>query len=231
MTDTVRQVLALGLAAALAFAVFAIWPGLDLWVTGLFFDPAQGFVAADEGVIDFLRLALWRASEALLLTSFAALIIGLFTRSDVLSIPRRLWGFIVLLYLLAPGLLVDVILKRVWGRARPSDVTEFGGTLPFTPPHQWSDACTRNCSFVAGEVSGAVALAVSLALILHQFRHRMSAATHRAALGLILLLPLFSAYQRIAAGRHFLSDAIFATIFVLLVAAALKALVLQPRKP
>ena len=32
---------------AAAFAIFALWPGLDLWVTGLFYDP--GGRVSDRG--------------------------------------------------------------------------------------------------------------------------------------------------------------------------------------
>jgi membrane-associated phospholipid phosphatase len=45
----------------------------------------------------------------------------------------------------------------------------------------------------------------------------------------ILLVPLFVGVQRIAAGRHFLSDVLLSAIFVLLCALLLKALILKPR--
>ncbi len=47
---------------------------------------------------------IWRVSEALLATALVAAAIGLWTGQDVLAVPRRLWSYIVLLYLLGPGL-------------------------------------------------------------------------------------------------------------------------------
>ncbi|QLQ19882.1 MAG: phosphatase PAP2 family protein [Exiguobacterium profundum] len=66
-------------------------------------------------------------------------------------------GFVLAVYALGTGVLVHGLLKAYWGRARPAQVTEFGGIAAFTPPWLISQECTRNCSFVSGEVSGAVA--------------------------------------------------------------------------
>ena len=218
-------------AILLAFAVFAVWPGLDLWMTGLFYDPVRGFAGLDTGPANTVRLAIWHLSELMLLLSVAALAAGLWTRAAVLGVPRKVWAFIALLYLLAPGLLVDAILKRVWGRARPADVTQFGGVLRFTPPNEIAHQCSKNCSFVAGEMAGAVALAVALAMILHHLRPRLPAWVHRCGMVLVVVLPAYSGFQRIAAGRHFLSDVIFATLVVLLVAVGLRAWMFQPARP
>lgn len=206
------------LSCGLTFAVFARWPGLDLGVTGLFHDPVTGFAAADNGWLNTLRLLIWRLSEVLLAAAIVALIAGLWTGADILSVPRRVWGYVVLLYLLGPGLLVDAVLKPVWGRARPADVAEFGGSLRFTPPHVLSGECARNCSFTAGEVAGAVALAISVLVVLHSLRPRVAPRVWRVAVAATAAIVLFAAFQRIAAGRHFLSDAIFSTLFVAIVA-------------
>lgn len=226
--DPRHQALGLAALAALVFGVFALWPGLDLWVSGLFFDPVTGFDRFAEGGWNLFRLALWRLSVVLMLVSVLALAGGLFRRFAALRAARRLWLYILALYLLAPGLVVDAGLKPFWGRARPAQVTEFGGPLAFTPPHVPAHVCTANCSFVAGEVAGAVALAVALLVLLDQVRHRISPGKRRLLRGMIVLLPIFIAVQRIAAGRHFLSDALLAAIVVLLVAVALKPLILRP---
>ena len=226
--DPLRQMLMLILAAALAFAVFAARPGIDLWVTGLFFNTATGLFSMDSGLPNTIRLAIWRLSEAMLMASVMAVVVGLWTKADVLAVPRRVSAYILTLYLLAPGLLVDGILKRLWGRARPADVTEFGGTLLFTPPHLFAHQCARNCSFVAGEMAGAVALAVAVVMIVHLWKDRISARAYRGAVAVAVLLPVYAGFQRIAAGRHFLSDVIFATLFVLMVAVALRAIMFRP---
>ena len=225
--DVARQVGLLAAMAALVFGIFGLWPGLDLWVSGQFFDPVTGFTPYATGGWNLLRLAVWRLSEVLLAVSILAVLAGLIVSGPALRASRRLWLYICAVYLVAPGLLVDTILKPLWGRARPAQVTEFGGTLAFTPPHVLSRQCTGNCSFVSGEVAGAVALAVALFALLEHSGSRISAPVRVLLQAIILLLPLFVAVQRIAAGRHFLSDALLATIFVLLCAVLLKPLILR----
>ena len=55
--------------------------------------------------------------------------------------------------ILAIGVIVNFILKGLWGRARPEDVIQYGGTQTFTPWFQFSDACMNNCSFVSGDAA------------------------------------------------------------------------------
>jgi lipid A 4'-phosphatase len=228
--DPLRQALILLALAAAAFAVFGLWPGLDLRVSGLFFDPVTGFSAYATGGWNLLRLAIWRLCEFVLAFSILACLASLAAPFPLLRATRRLWPFIATLFILGPGILADFTLKRLWGRARPADVTEFGGPLDFTPPHVIARQCTGNCSFVSGEVSGTVALSIALLLLLDRIRTQISPAAYRNAKVIILLLPLYVAFQRIAAGRHFLSDAIFAALLVLLCAVVLKSLILLPRR-
>lgn len=209
-------------AMALSLMVFILWPALDPWVTGLFRDPASGFSYADKGWPNELRLVVWRLSEALIALAVTAFIAGQIVGGNVLGVGQRIWAYIVLLYLLGPSLLVDGIVKRLWGRARPADTLEFGGSLRFTPPYEWSDQCVKNCSFVSGEVSGAVALAISLLLLLEVLGKSLAAGARACLQVAILSLPVLIALQRIAAGRHFLSDAIFAALFTAMVAVLLR---------
>jgi lipid A 4'-phosphatase len=224
-----QQALTLTAMAAVVFFVFGIWPGLDLWVSGLFFASKTGFDGFASGTWNELRLALWRVSEIVLALSILAYLAQRIAPFPLLRATRHLTGFAAALYLLGPGLLVDVLLKPLWGRARPAQVTDFGGSLAFTPPHVLSHQCTSNCSFVAGEMAGAVALAVVLFLVVDRMKGRITLSQQRIAQALILLVPLFVGVQRIAAGRHFLSDVLLSTIFVLLCAVLLKVLILQRR--
>ena len=50
-------------------------------------------------------------------------------------------------------IVVNVILKNTWGRARPNDILQLGGNQIFTPWYQISDSCITNCSFVSGDAS------------------------------------------------------------------------------
>jgi lipid A 4'-phosphatase len=209
-----------GLALA-AFGLFALWPGIDLAVSGLFHVSGRGFPVADLIWADRLRRAIWGASILLVLGAVPALALAALRRAPVLRLDARDWGFILMLYLLGPGLLVETLLKGHWGRARPADVMQFGGTQSFSAPHEITDQCLRNCSFTAGEVAGAVALAISLALVVARWQGRMGARARRIARAAILAVPVIAGVQRVAAGRHFLSDAVLSALVVGLVAVVL----------
>ena len=100
-------------------------------------------------------------------------------------------------------LVVNVLLKNMWGRARPNDVSYFNGFQDFTPWYKISDACSSNCSFVSGDSS------VGFFLIVFYFITKKNAYLY---LGLILGSLL--GFIRIAAGGHFFSDIIFSQIVV-----------------
>ena len=100
-------------------------------------------------------------------------------------------------------LVVNVLLKNMWGRARPNDISYFGSLQDFTPWYKISSACNSNCSFVSGDSS------VGFFFIIFYFITKKNAYIY---LGLILgsLLGLV----RIIAGGHFFSDIIFSQILV-----------------
>jgi lipid A 4'-phosphatase len=100
-------------------------------------------------------------------------------------------------------LVVNVVLKNMWGRVRPNDVSYFNGFQDFTPWYKISNACASNCSFVSGDSS------VGFLLIVFYFITKKNTYLY---LGLILGSLL--GFVRIAAGGHFFSDIIFSQIVV-----------------
>lgn len=217
-----------GLIAA-GFATFALWPGIDLAVSEVFYRPGSGFVIAGYPPTEAMRMTIWNGSYAVLLLGVVGLPVA-FWRRSFLRLEPRAWATMVMTGIVGPILMVDLVFKPVWGRARPADVTAFGGALPFTPPSQFSGACQANCSFVSGEMSGTTTTAICLLWLLWAWRGHVPAMAYRAGQTAIVILPLFVAWQRIAAGRHFLSDVVFAALFMLLIAGVFLRL-MQPAKP
>ncbi|MDP1669515.1 phosphatase PAP2 family protein [Phaeovulum sp.] len=220
--DRARCALVLCAVFALAVATFVGVPHIDLWFSALFYEADRGgFWLQQVPAATLLRRVLMDLTIAMLLISVAGLAGGLLLRRPVVGVPVRVWGFIVSLYALGPGIIVNLILKAHWGRARPSDVTEFGGTAEFTPAGVISDQCAANCSFTSGEGSSAAALAVSAVLPLYYFAPRLPRWAARLWLALALLLPMAGAMQRVVTGRHFLSDTVFSAVIVAAVALVL----------
>ena len=215
-----RSIAVLAALSIGVFAAFSLWPALDLTVTQSFFD-GHAFSIVDSPGIEPLRLALWDASIAMAVFALAMTFATALLRRPVMGLGVRLWGYILLIFVLGPGLLVNVALKEHWGRARPLNTVNFGGTAQFTPPYQITDQCASNCSFVSGEAAGAMALAIALLLILAANRARLPVWGFWPGQAIAIAVPLFTAWQRVAAGRHFLSDVLLAMLFVALIAAVL----------
>ena len=68
-----------------------------------------------------------------------------------LLLDNRKIIFLLLTLALGPGLLVNGFLKSHWGRARPSEVSTFGGRQSFSPAYVIAHQCRHNCSFVSGD--------------------------------------------------------------------------------
>jgi membrane-associated phospholipid phosphatase len=124
-------------------------------------------------------------------------------------ISGRATVFLIATMVLAPGLLVNVLLKDHWGRPRPIDVTQFGGNQNFVAWWDPRGNCSSNCSFVSGDVAGAVWTIAPAALAPPHWR----ALAYAAALALGVGMGTI----RVMAGAHFPSDVIFAGIFTYLI--------------
>ncbi len=194
------------------FMAFAVLPPIDLWISGVFYDPAAGFWISGRMLPQIARRTIWAASIGMVILSVSAVVRRALLRQYTFGLPTRIWGYILALYVLAPGILVDGLLKRFWGRARPASITQFGGAAEFSLPHEITQNCLRNCSFVAGEVAGAMVLSIALLVILLHVPRK--APLDRRWVVVILAIPLVSAFQRVAAGRHFASDVIMSVLLV-----------------
>ena len=137
--------------------------------------------------------------------------------------PLRGRAAVLLLLTLAlgPGILANVVLKDHWGRIRPIDVAEFGGSGRFTPWWDPRSACSANCSFIAGEPSGAFSTLAPAALAPPQWRP--------LAYGAALVFGAEIGVLRMAAGAHFFTDVAFAGVFMFLVTWALHGLIFRWR--
>ncbi len=201
-----RAILGCFLALSLLFVAF---PGLDNRISGLFYD--DGFYMASQGWVNVLHESVpWFvfASVASLLSVY---VFSRLSRRNVLGIDGKKVTYLLLVMALGAGLVVNVILNDGFGRARPRDIQEFGGTERFTPAYFISSGCDRNCSFSSGESAGAF---FSLAFVLAFKRKRAMAV---AAVGFGVLVSA----ARIAAGAHFLSDTVVSFFVMLIISDAL----------
>ncbi|HTV36574.1 MAG TPA: phosphatase PAP2 family protein [Xanthobacteraceae bacterium] len=200
-----------GLAIALIVGVvvgvlFGVYPRLDLDISAHFYNRQINLFAvnAQPWVMDARAAARWLIT--LLVAPAGLACIGkLIMPNRRMLIGGRAALFLVATLALGPGVLTNVILKDHWGRARPIDVAELGGTFRFTAWWDPRGDCPDNCSFIAGEPSGAIWTLAPAALAPPQWRllAYAGALAFGAAVGLM----------RIAAGGHFFTDVVFAGVF------------------
>lgn len=194
------------LMAGLAL-LFRLAPGIDLWFSGLFFDPGDGFFLKNALPVRF-SYALFRDLPYVVAPLLLWLLFASWHWGGAKERPvRRSLVYLLVVLLLGPGLLVHEGLKNHSGRARPAQVDAFGGDRHFTPAFVIADQCRKNCSFVSGHAAMGFFF-LALAWVLRDRRWLLYGGLIGGLAGL----------GRIMQGSHFLSDIVFSFVVVLLTA-------------
>jgi lipid A 4'-phosphatase len=110
-----------------AAVVFLARPEIDLGVARLFHAPETGFVGQRLGWVRALRqgfVALYVGTIALCIAGLGLMWGG---RRQWLGLGKTQWLYLAACLAAGPGLIANLVLKDNWGRARPSQITEFGG--------------------------------------------------------------------------------------------------------
>ncbi len=121
--------------------------------------------------------------------------------------------FLLLALVIGPGIVTNTILKDNWGRARPYQTVEFGGTKNFSRPLVIENECNDNCSFVGGDAA--------FGYWFHSFAYVVPPRRRRAVFWSGIGVGLGYSILRVGMGAHFLSDVFFAAVVVLTTSAAL----------
>lgn len=200
--------------------IFLLFPHIDLWASKLFFDGSKFPMRYLDGPRLLRRLGILVPRLAILgLVLF--LLARLFwpTLKKYLSIQKAL--FLLGSAAIGPGIIVNLILKSHWGRARPIQTDLFGGDWSFSNVWVIADNCQSNCSFVSGE--GAMGFWFLGLALLVPLVHRTSALWCLGWFGALI------SFNRIAFGGHYLSDILLSwTITALVMVAFWKFLTNHP---
>lgn len=199
------------LVGGAAAALFLLRPDLDLEIARLFVTADGQFVGQRGNVFPVLRETFKAIYVIACVVALAGLVAAARRPTDRSSILRLVAVYLVLCLSAGPGLIANLLLKDQSGRARPSQTTEFGGSKQFTPALVPARECERNCSFVSGEASSMFAIFYGVALIIPQWSSLLIAAGTVAGIA--------AGMVRMAQGAHFLSDVIFAGVFMALTVA------------
>lgn len=211
-----RRVLGLFAGSSLLFVGF---PALDLRVSRLFFD-GRGFPLASRWGTELLQDCVTYFIAGALALVLGVWAVNAVTRRRLLGVDGRVVGYLLLVLIVGAGLIVNLAFKDNFGRARPRNVTEFGGAQPFTPAFVISDACPTNGSFSSGDAAGAF-FAFALVFALGRRRSMLWPAV---AFGALI------SFARVASGAHFLSDVLVSFFVMWITADAMHFYLLAPAR-
>lgn len=190
-------------AFILSSLIFIFFPKIDIFVSNLFYEQKSGFFTNGT----WYETMLYSSVKPVIFVAVALPILlwfyNIFSKKNLLHVNGKVVGYLLLVLAIGPGLIVNDIFKEHWGRARPSQTIIFGGDKEFTPAFILSDQ--GGYSFSCGHNAGAFFL-IALALLAR--KNRVFWMSLAFAYGIII------SYVRIAAGGHFLSDAVVSFFIV-----------------
>jgi lipid A 4'-phosphatase len=198
-----ESALLLMMALTLLFSI----PALDIGTSRLFY--ASGFSWNPHGVLEFVRAAVPTMIVGSLLFFVLIWIMSLGSGEWIWGMSTRAMVFLLSTAAVGPGLLVETLLKSNWGRARPKDITMFGGESAYTSPFVIAHECARNCSFVSGHAAIAFWLTAYTFLLPPPWRAR--------GLWIGVVIGLAVSVVRVMQGAHFASDVAAAGLIVIAV--------------
>lgn len=217
---TLRRHLDILILATIAVLLVA-YPQIDIVIADQFYRPSDGFYLRENPLVRLVFNSVPWITRGVVVSLVLFLLTAwtIWRRREFFSRQRRAALYLLLVMIIGPGLLVNTLFKDQWGRARPSQVQEFGGSRQFTRAAIPADQCEKNCSFVSGHAS------VGFYFLAFAFvwpRRRVLWLVTGTGLGLGIGLV------RIMQGGHFFSDVIFCGIVVYLSARVLHAVMFRP---
>ena len=178
----------------------------DLEIAGLFYAPGKGWFMGQE--LPWYFLYHYGNMPAIILSvgGFLFFVISFFRKE---FLPYKKIGlFLAVFMVLGPGLVVNTVFKEHWGRPRPADIVNFGGTETFRQVWEKGEV-GQGKSFPSGHAS--VGFFLFAPFFILKKSHRKAAITF---LCLGIAYGLFMGAGRIIQGGHFLTDVIWSGVIV-----------------
>jgi lipid A 4'-phosphatase len=217
-----RSMLALKYAVPLCMALavfFLLLPQVDLVFSRLFFRQetllypvnAMGFWLAKSNLLQLICKAVTLISKVVLIGSVVVCL-----RYLVIKNAKAFYAAVVMFSLIVgPLYMVNGVFKEAWGRARPDDLTQFGGAKQFSPAWVMSNQCEHNCAFTSGHAAAGYILCLGFFI-----------SRRKIWLPMGMALGMSIGLVRMMIGAHFLSDVIF-SFFIVFISSAIVAYLLS----
>ncbi len=185
-----------------------IYSDIDLKITSIFYNE-EGFYLAENTFGLIIYEGAYYITVLVIVILLIMLFINIVKKINPFGLNKKAIIFLIAVFALAPGIVVNSILKEHVGRPRPAHIEQFGGDLQFQAPFVVSNQCKSNCSFVSGHASFAFTF-----MVLGFFFRGIK---RKAVFSITFLFGLLVGFVRIYQGRHFFTDIVFAFFFTWLV--------------
>ncbi len=199
---------------------FVFFPEIDIYFSNLFFFE-NVFISEKFIFIKELRNFLKDLMVIVPICALFYLILNYLNNKQEIRIKKKRLRLkiacigLIIGPVIGSGIIANFIFKDNWGRARPIQIEEFGGNKIFTPAFIKTDQCEKNCSWISGETSAAFSFLTGVLILKNPI-----------FLLINLLIGILVFFCRISMGGHFMSDNIFAIIFMIYLAISYRHLVI-----
>ena len=188
--------------------IFVIFPSFDIKISELFYLKEFGFKYKEHYAVVLFYNAIPLLTKTFVFICILYLLYILIKSKNFKKALSSWAFFLIISALIAPGITVNSLLKENFGRARPREIVEFGGTKNFSRAFAFSDQCPKNCSFSSGHA----AMGYYFSSIAYVARSLYFARIYITS----ILFGSIVGLSRIIMGGHFASDIIVSAFLVLL---------------
>lgn len=177
---------------------------IDVWLSGAFYDPQRSPRWFLSEALPWRWLYYGEYPVVILALAAAVVWVGSWRYRPWLRY-RRTCAFFVLAVLLGPGLLVNGVVKPVWGRPRPKQTAIFGSSRPYQ--HWWKPGEIGDGKSLP---SGHASMGYALVAVAYWVAPSRSPRRQRRVLVVALAYGSLLGLTRIIQGGHFATDVLWA---------------------
>jgi len=197
---------------------FILFPQIDIFVAKLFYNP-NSFYSFPFYRTPLEQFLYHSVKVIVIISTLGSICIYLFNKlakKNILNLNTKAIVFIILTVSVAPGLIVNAFLKENWGRPRPAQIKELGGSMTFSPA--FIPTNQNGYSFSSGHVAAAFSL-TGFALLARKRK--------KIYLTFVFIYGITIALTRMAVGGHFLSDVLTSFFIVYISTLILYGLIIK----
>ena len=200
-----RNLLCLILHTFITSGIFIYYPKIDVIVSSIFFSANKDkFYFKYNIVFIFFSECAYYLMFFLLLYYVTTVVVKFFNQKVF-----KHESIFILTFFIASIVIIQFFSKYYFGRSRPCNILEFGGSKQFTIACMTSNQCHSNCSF------GSFHTSISIMIFISSFQS--SDRIKKIIVTFVTFLAIIFSLIRIIQGKHFLSDVVISACITIII--------------